>query len=307
MCAIGGWFKPDFGNVNKKRLFRHLARKMQSHGNKSFGVSSLQDGKMKTWKYTGTASTWLQQNDKELDKIANTDVLLIHTRLPTQGAVTKSNCHPFEIGSWVAAHNGCISNSDSLHNRARFVAKGETDSEEALCYVIGESFHKDSLLDIQGSFAFEAAKKDGSEVILVCDEMRSLHAVQFGAGMVWCTDEEILDSSLIAAGAPQRYVREKIEAIKNKILKLPSMESTEINRPVRTYGPGSWVSAGESHEPAVTFVPDTGAPIAPGQVMHEPYVRGEEDVTYGQGYLSDDFNDPEFRATIQEESKKFQS
>jgi predicted glutamine amidotransferase len=235
MCALFGWYKPAFGRgVDKKRLLRHLARKSQSYGNKSFGIAAIIDGKVEMSKYTGAASQWLAQNEKELKKWADPDIVLGHTRLPTQGAVTKNNCHPFQFGPWVAAHNGMISNSSELMMQAVYVAKGETDSEEALTHAATYDFSKEALEDIEGSFAYEAVKEDGSELILVCDGMRSLYAVQIGEGVVWCTDVDALESSLFAAGAG----RMKAKKIESAIVKFPGGALEKLERTFTYHYPG---------------------------------------------------------------------
>jgi predicted glutamine amidotransferase len=216
---LAGWFNPDFGpEVDRARLFKHLMRKAQAGGDKSFGVAYKKDGKNKLERYVGPASQWLAQNEKEIADIAKSPYILGHTRLPTQGAVTKQNCHPFRIGDWYAAHNGCISNSKELMMKSRFVPNGETDSEEALCYIVSEKFSLDSMDKITGSYAFEAVKVDGSEAILAVNSVAKLHMTQVGRGWVWTTSMESLISSLVAAG----YEPKKVYDMSGFKLHMPS-------------------------------------------------------------------------------------
>lgn len=255
MCALFGFFKPEFARgVDRARLFRHLARKSQRYGEKSFGLAGRKlsiapvtgqaaAGGLEVVRYTGSASTWLEQNSKELKKYAALDVLIGHTRMPTHGAVTKNNCHPFPLGDWLVAHNGVIRNASELMAMATLVAKGETDSEEALCYVVSKQFSLEALAKIEGSFAFEAISRDGAQGWLICDSQQNLHVAKIGTGFVWCTDGEALDSSLRAAGVTGVEVRR----MRSQILNLAT--GAAIDLPIHKYE-ASW-----GHDDAVTRRP----------------------------------------------------
>ena len=224
MCAHFGWFKPAIPRgVSRTRLLRHLARKAQVHGSKGFGISTKLEPKDQPVRYTGSASQWLQQNKKELPKLAAQDVLLGHTRFPSKGEVNKANTHPFQIGKWVCAHNGTIQNSDELLEHALYVPFGETDSEEAMCYLAGHEFSVTSFELLYGSWAIVAMKRDASELIIGVDSMRSFHYAKLGDGIVWSTSRTSLESSLAAVG-----IRAEVKALNSKRLQLPSWEALPI-------------------------------------------------------------------------------
>lgn len=221
---IFGWMKPAIKKTSDRAgLLRHLARKSQAGGDKSFGLAHVKDGKGALVRYTGAASQWLEQNAKDLEKIAASEVLLGHCRWPTQGAVTKNNTHPFPIGDVYAVHNGQIKNGAALHAKARHVARGESDSEEALCYIVDQDFSAESLAEIEGYFAFGSIKRDGSQVTLACDDRARLHLASVGDGCVWATDREVLLSSLGAVGVEADVVR-----IQSQVLRLPGRQVTEL-------------------------------------------------------------------------------
>ena len=225
MCALFGWYKPEFPAGTKRgTLFRHLARKAQIRGQKGIGLASPG---MKIIKYTGPAHEWIARQKKAgMDKLVKVDILLGHTRQPTKGAVGISNQHPFEIGNWVAAHNGTISNSEDLLEQAAFVAKGNTDSEEALCFLAGHDFSTTSFDELEGSFAIVAMKKDGSELVIAVDDGKDFAICRLGDGLVWHTSETALESSLIAAGIKDPDVR----SISSTIVRLPGMKTVKLKQ-----------------------------------------------------------------------------
>lgn len=245
MCAIFGWWKPQFpAGFKQETLFRHLARKCQMNGDKSFGVFSSKghkDGK-NLEKFAGPASMWIEQNEKavitkvggqkikspsKLSIIASSDILIGHTRWPTQGTVNTTNCHPFKLGDWVACHNGCISNSKELMGRASLIAKGETDSEEALAFIVSKNWSKEALAKINGGYAFAGARVDLTKGVLVCDGYQRLNFAKMGTGYVWCTSADWLESSLVAAGfGDTRTVG--IRALRNELLHLESGELEQL-------------------------------------------------------------------------------
>ena len=280
MCAIAGWWKPQFpAGFKQDVLFRHLARKCQMNGDKSFGVFSSKghlgasgDGPLLE-KFAGPASMWITQNEQagkkkvqgrdvkvpsKLAEIAKSGILLMHTRWPTHGTVNTINCHPFKIGDWIACHNGVISNSKELMGKARFIAKGETDSEEALAYVVSENWSKESMDKIHGGFAFAGIRKDLTDGILVCDGYQRLNFAKVGTGYVWCTSADWLESSLVAAGFGDTRTL-GIRALRNEILHLGTgqierltVANTELDDDVqralegtRTGGRGESRKAGE--------------------------------------------------------------
>lgn len=234
MCALFGWYKPDLpARTDRARLLKHLARKSQARGESSFGMATVKDGKPKIVRHIGPASTWLEANKKSLEAHALSDIVVGHTRQPTKGAVTKANTHPFTIGEWAAAHNGCISNSSSLMTAALYAPRGETDSEEALCFIISADWDPEALDKITGSYAFAGVKADGSEVVLVCDSVQSLHYVRFGDGLVWATDGNVLKSSLAAVGIDAEPVK-----MKKQVIRIPAWTTQAVDD--KTYTTGSY-------------------------------------------------------------------
>jgi len=72
-----------------------------------------------------------------LSGVVSSETVLAHVRKATRGPKTVLNCHPFQYGRWVFAHNGDISNFESKREellaevapRLRRFILGDTDSE----------------------------------------------------------------------------------------------------------------------------------------------------------------------------------
>jgi len=72
-----------------------------------------------------------------LSGVVSSETVIAHVRKATQGAKTVLNCHPFQYGKWVFAHNGDIPNFDEhravlmqeIAPRLRRFVLGDTDSE----------------------------------------------------------------------------------------------------------------------------------------------------------------------------------
>ncbi len=109
-----------------------------------WGVAYYVDG---TPHLTRAPSTALDDNIfHRLSGVVSSETVLAHIRKATQGAKTVLNCHPFQHGKWVFAHNGDIPNFASKRQRLmrevaprlrRFVL-GETDSEVVFFVLLTE-------------------------------------------------------------------------------------------------------------------------------------------------------------------------
>ena len=87
---------------------------------------------------TRSASTALHDTlFKRVSGVVSSQTVLAHIRKATQGEQTVLNCHPFQYGRWVFAHNGDIRNfaerrealEAEISPRLRRFILGDTDSE----------------------------------------------------------------------------------------------------------------------------------------------------------------------------------
>jgi glutamine amidotransferase len=68
------------------------------------------------------------------------DLLIVHVRQRTHGAIAMENTHPFSAGPWVFTHNGKVADLDYLETRIsrerRRGLRGDTDSERLFAFVL---------------------------------------------------------------------------------------------------------------------------------------------------------------------------
>lgn len=82
----------------------------------------------------------------ELSARIQSDTVLAHIRKKTQGELSITNCHPFQIAEWVMAHNGDIpayqhikeALKDSVNQKLRSAILGSTDSEVYFAFLLSQ-------------------------------------------------------------------------------------------------------------------------------------------------------------------------
>jgi len=144
--------------------------------------------------------------------VVSSETVLAHVRKATQGALTVLNCHPFQYGRWVFAHNGDIPRF-SERWRAELVAEvsprlrrfilGDTDSEVLFFLFLTRLAERgpldkphvvDDVLDALGRTMAEvrarcAPLEDGERLLLTCivTDGTTMVAHQGGKDLYWST------------------------------------------------------------------------------------------------------------------------
>ena len=137
MCRLFG-----FRSVIASQMHRSLVAADNALGRQSerhpdgWGVAYYVDGAPHVTKSPGHAL-----GDALFHRVSGvvaSETVLAHVRKATQGAHTVLNCHPFQYGRWVFAHNGDVPEFGEKHRerlmaeiepRLRRFVLGETDSE----------------------------------------------------------------------------------------------------------------------------------------------------------------------------------
>jgi glutamine amidotransferase len=83
---------------------------------------------------------------KKVSGIVSSQTVLAHLRKATAGEVSLLNCHPFQYGQWVFAHNGNIKNFDQVKDEiqshidapySKYIL-GDTDSETLFYFLLSQ-------------------------------------------------------------------------------------------------------------------------------------------------------------------------
>ncbi|MBX3181757.1 MAG: class II glutamine amidotransferase [Polyangiaceae bacterium] len=136
MCRLFGFRSVIQSSVHRSLLEADNALGEQSNQHPDgWGVAFYVDGAPHVTRSPTTALG--DQLFHRLSGVVSSETVLAHVRKATQGQNNVLNCHPFQFGRWVFAHNGDIPNleerraallSEVVPQLRRFIL-GETDSE----------------------------------------------------------------------------------------------------------------------------------------------------------------------------------
>jgi len=136
MCRLFGFRSVIPSKVHRSLLAAENALGVQSNQHPDgWGVAFYVDGSPHVTRSPSTALG--DALFHRLSGVVSSQTVLAHVRKATQGPLTVLNCHPFQYGRWVFAHNGDIPNFEALRETLvaevapelrRFIL-GDTDSE----------------------------------------------------------------------------------------------------------------------------------------------------------------------------------
>ena len=137
MCRLFGFRSVIPSRVHGSLLAAENALGAQSNAHPDgWGVAYYVDGSPHVTKSPTHALG--DQLFHRLSGLVSSETVLAHVRKATQGSNTVLNCHPFQFGRWVFAHNGDIPGfseglmprlRDAISPRLRPFVLGDTDSE----------------------------------------------------------------------------------------------------------------------------------------------------------------------------------
>lgn len=136
MCRMFGFRSVLDSRVHKSLMSADNALAVQSNNHPDgWGVAYYVSGAPHVVRSAGTAQT--DQLFHRVSGIVTSQTVLAHIRKATQGNIHTLNCHPFQYGRWVMAHNGDVPDFSAIREdleahvapKLRRFQLGETDSE----------------------------------------------------------------------------------------------------------------------------------------------------------------------------------
>ena len=199
MCGIMGW---SF-NQNCTLTMRQRATMLQlaafgadKRGGQSWGILTVDHAKPAISKGLGAL---VQRNFR---KVARHPLGFAHSRFATKGGITVENCHPFEIGSIIGAHNGVLSNSWQLDTE---FGDEPVDSRHIFKAIDAGR----DLKDLEGYGVIEFYDRKYANTIMLADIGRgsiTLFALPHDEGYFWTSVKEDGELALEAVGADKGAV-----------------------------------------------------------------------------------------------------
>jgi glutamine amidotransferase len=196
MCRLFGFRSVIPSKVHRSLLAAENALGVQSNDHPDgWGVAFYVDGSPHVTRSPQTALG--DALFHRLSGVVSSQTVLAHVRKATQGPKTVLNCHPFQYGRWVFAHNGDIPDFESRREALvaeiapelrRFIL-GETDSE-LVFFLFLTLLARSGPLSERRDFdvVSEALREAVQRVRAICDEGASAPALL----TLMVTDGELL-------------------------------------------------------------------------------------------------------------------
>jgi predicted glutamine amidotransferase len=177
MCRLFGFRSVIPSKMHRSLLAAENALGVQSnHHPDGWGVAFYIDGAPHVTRSPTTALG--DALFHRLSGVVASETVLAHVRKATQGDKTVFNCHPFQYGRWVFAHNGDIPRLDEVREHLRELIEpklrrfvmGDTDSELVFFVFMSELLRVSSAgLRAELSHAMKALRTTVQRVREVCD------------------------------------------------------------------------------------------------------------------------------------------
>ena len=180
MCGIYGIAKsptPYTGRQLKvvKKVLREIAIASETRGSHSSGIAKV-GANTRIYKSLLPSSKFVDTKEYNPSVKSLKDesyILLGHTRYATEGAIVKSNAHPFRVGDVVGAHNGCVYNIEEM--QGKLDKQCPVDSQLIFKAINDKDNIQEAIKDFDSDFALSFVKKNPMVLHLCRETNRPLY------------------------------------------------------------------------------------------------------------------------------------
>ena len=180
MCGIYGIAKSPTPYTKRqhkivKKVLREIATDSETRGSHSSGIAKVGTSTRvyKSLLPSGKFVDSKEYNNAVKSLIDESYILLGHTRFATEGAIVKSNAHPFRVGDVVGAHNGCVYNIKEM--QSKLDKQCPVDSQLIFKSIDSNDNIQDAVKDFDSDFALSFVKKNPMVLYLCRETNRPLH------------------------------------------------------------------------------------------------------------------------------------
>lgn len=204
MCGIYGIAKSPTpyteGQLNiVKKVLREIAIDSETRGSHSSGIARvgsstrIHKSLLPSSKFVDTK----EYNESVKSLKDDSFILLGHTRFATEGAVVKSNAHPFRVGDVVGAHNGCVYNIKEM--QTKLDKQCPVDSQLIFKAINDNDNIQDAIKNFDSDFALSFVKTNPMILYLCRESNRPLHVAYIPSlkTLFYASESDFLEDALI--------------------------------------------------------------------------------------------------------------
>jgi glucosamine 6-phosphate synthetase-like amidotransferase/phosphosugar isomerase protein len=204
MCGIYGIAKSPTpyteGQFNiVKKVLREIAIDSETRGSHSSGIARvgsstrIHKSLLPSSKFVDTK----EYNESVKSLKDDSFILLGHTRFATEGAVVKSNAHPFRVGDVVGAHNGCVYNIKEM--QTKLDKQCPVDSQLIFKAINDNDNIQDAIKNFDSDFALSFVKTNPMILYLCRESNRPLYVAYIPSlkTLFYASESDFLEDALI--------------------------------------------------------------------------------------------------------------
>lgn len=207
MCGIYGIAKSPTPYTNKqlkvvKKVLREMAVDSESRGAHSSGIAKV-GANTRIYKSLLPSSKFVDTKEyHDAVRSLKTDsyILLGHTRFATEGAIVKSNAHPFKVGDVVGAHNGCVYNISEM--QTKLDKQCPVDSQLIFKSLNDNDNIQEAVQNFDADFALSFVKKNPMKLYLTREENRPLYVAYVPSlkTLFYASEDSFVEDALVKNG-----------------------------------------------------------------------------------------------------------